>query len=72
MECNERSMREVIRSRAGHRAVGAKGICCRVSEAIFGRNAINLYRGSDTIAFVIERKAWLFSDTPKIEYYNRT
>ncbi|PCH60986.1 MAG: hypothetical protein COC05_02475 [Gammaproteobacteria bacterium] len=39
-ECNERRVSDVIRSRVGRRAVGAKGMSCRVGEAIFGKDAI--------------------------------
>ncbi len=39
--------------------VGAKGINCRVGESIFGMDAKNLYRGSDTIAYL---QSFFFND----------
>jgi hypothetical protein len=44
---------DVVAERHGRRTVGAKGISCRVNEAILHREVQNLSRDSDTIVLVL-------------------
>jgi len=49
MECNERRMRDVIQSRAGRRAVEAKGLNYRTPRALFSGRVSEAIFGSDAI-----------------------